>query len=215
MIAGILMFFAAAQAAGPSPLPPLPLDLTKFQRVASESGQVNYYALNIGAGGPRIHAHYRPPWESAVLGFQIEDADRARASALEWRWRALTLPLGGDECAKDKGDSAAGVHLTWKNGLKYYVLKYVWSGVGKRGEICDRKRGVFAARDTIIQESGPPLNEWRTVHVDLRAEFRRHFRDGDAKADVPDFVGVGLSTDGDQTHSESAADYADFVLYRD
>jgi hypothetical protein len=29
---------------------------------------------------------------------------------------------------------------------------------------------------------------------------------------VPDFIGVGLMTDGDQTRSESAADYGDFTV---
>ena len=51
-----------------------------------------------------------------------------------------------------------------------------------------------------------------TTILDLKAAFRRHFADGDANADVPDLVGVGLLTDGDQSHSESAADYADFVV---
>ena len=50
--------------------------------------------------------------------------------------------------------------------------------------------------------------------VDLKQEFRRHFGDGDPNAEVPDFVGVGIMTDGDQTKSESSADYADFVLKR-
>ena len=32
------------------------------------------------------------------------------------------------------------------------------------------------------------------------------------EGDVPDFVGIGLMSDGDQTNSVSAADYAGFVL---
>jgi hypothetical protein len=31
---------------------------------------------------------------------------------------------------------------------------------------------------------------------------------------VPDFMGVGIMSDGDQTRSDSSADYADFVLDR-
>ena len=43
--------------------------------------------------------------------------------------------------------------------------------------------------------------------IDPSAEFRAHF-----EGDVPDFVGVGLMSDGDQTRSISAADYSGFVL---
>jgi hypothetical protein len=48
----------------------------------------------------------------------------------------------------------------------------------------------------------------------LKSEFQHHFANGDPNADVPDLVGIGLMTDGDQTHSDSAADYADFVLVK-
>ena len=78
----------------------------------------------------------------------------------------------------------------------------------------DHKRSPFVSQDTIILESGGPLGVWRTEQIDLKQEFRRHFGDGDPNADVPDFVGVGIMTDGDQTKSESSADYAGFVLQR-
>jgi hypothetical protein len=61
-------------------------------------------------------------------------------------------------------------------------------------------------------ESGGPQNEWKSVELDLRAEYRRHFEGGRADADVPDLFGIGLMSDGDQTASPSSADFADFAL---
>jgi hypothetical protein len=104
------------------------------------------------------------------------------------------------------------VYVSWKRGLRYYTLKYVWSAVGKRGAVCDQKRNPFLAQDTVILESGAPLAEWKNVKLDLRAEFRKHFEGGDAGAEVPDFVGIGLMSDGDQTSSSSSADFAEFKL---
>ena len=109
---------------------------------------------------------------------------------------------------------AAVVYLTWKRGLRYYTLKYVWSAVGTKGRTCDSKRNPFVAQDTIILESGGPLGSWRTEDIDLAAQFRAHFEHGDAKAEVPDFVGIGLMTDGDQTGSPSAADFGSFTLVK-
>jgi hypothetical protein len=51
---------------------------------------------------------------------------------LRRRWRALVLPRGGNECADERGDSAASVYVTWKRGLRWYSLKYAWSSVGPR-----------------------------------------------------------------------------------
>jgi hypothetical protein len=192
----------------------LNLDVTRWQLVKRESGPVNYYQVVNDPTMPFVHAQYTPPEQTAVLGIQLSDSDRQRARAVSWQWRAVTLPQGGDECASGKGDSAAVVYLTWKRGLKWYTLKYVWSSVGQRGAVCDRKRNLFVEQDTVILETGAPLNVWKSEIVDLKQEFRRHFGDGNPNAEVPDFVGVGIMTDGDQTKSASSADYASFVLQR-
>jgi hypothetical protein len=185
-----------------------------FRVVERESGPVNYYRVFKDADPPFIRGDYHPPYATTVVGVQVPDDERATAHVLSWRWRAVTLPKGGNECQEGKGDSAAVVYVSWRRGLRWYALKYVWSAVGPKGATCDRKSNLFMAQDTVVLESGAPLNEWKTERIDLKAEFRKHFADGDASASVPDFLGIGLMSDGDQTHSDSSADYADFVLTR-
>jgi hypothetical protein len=187
------------------------IDLSAFRVVERESGPLNYYSL-VREPAPFIHSAYPVGAKTTVLGFRIPDDGRRAVGFLKWKWRALQLPRGGNECAASKGDSAAGVYVTWKRGLKWYSIKYVWSSMGPRGATCHRDRNLFRAQDTVIVESGPPLNEWRSVTVTLDREFRDHFENGDGRAKVPDLVGLGIMTDGDQTHSPSSADYADFVL---
>ena len=70
----------------------------------------------------------------------------------------------------------------------------------------------LVSQDTIVLQSGGPLNKWVTEEIDPTADFRKHFRDGDPDGHVPDLVGIGLMTDGDQTKSESSADYGGFEL---
>jgi hypothetical protein len=182
--------------------------------VERESGPTNYYSLHDEKPFPFVRASYRPPFETAVLGYQVPDDERSRVRWLHWKWRALVLPRGGNECAPKKGDSAAVVYVSWRRMLRWYAVKYVWSAVGPKGAVCDKKRNPFVAQDTVIIETGGPLNVWRDETLDLDAAFRRHFAEGDPTADVPDFMGVGIMTDGDQTQSESMADYAQFSLRR-
>ncbi len=214
-VAVVVSFFSSspgrAQAASADALN---LDVTHWKVVQRESGPVNYYSVVNDPAMPFVHARYLPPTATTVLGMQVADGDRQRARQVSWKWRAVTLPNGGNECADGKGDSAAVVYLTWKQTLKWYTIKYVWSAVGPVGAVCDKKRNPFVAQDTVILQSGGPTGVWKTENIDLRQEFRRHFADGNPNADVPDFVGVGIMTDGDQTKSESSADYADFVMQR-
>jgi hypothetical protein len=213
--AALVVIACAADASADGPARnAVELDVHAWRVIERESGKDNYFALVEAKDMPFLRARYKPPMETAVLGVRVADEDRDRARVLRWKWRAMTFPDGGDECADGKEDSAAVVYVSWKRGLKWYVLKYVWSSVGRRGATCDRKRNPFAAQDTYILESGGPTGQWKDEAIDLRAAFRRHFENGDSNADVPGFVGVGIMSDGDQTNSESAADWARFVLER-
>src|SRR5262249_31014141 len=99
----------AGQAAGPSELR---MNVGAWRIVEREPGLVNYCSVFKDATPPYIHAAYHPPMKTAVLGFQLPDADRSRGKQLRWSWRAITLPSGGNECADGKGDSAAVVYVT-------------------------------------------------------------------------------------------------------
>ncbi len=214
-VAGLAAFAAFGAAfSSAATAAPHKFSVQTFRVVERESGPVNYYRVFKDADPPFIRAEYRPPYATTVLGVEVPDGERSAAHTLSWRWRAMKLPSGGNECQEGKGDSAAVVYVSWRRTLKWYALKYVWSAVGPKGATCDQKSNPFMAQHTVVLESGAPLNEWRTEHIDLRAEYRKHFENGDASASVPDFLGIGLMSDGDQTHSESSADYADFVLGR-
>jgi len=188
-----------------------PIALGSFKIVERKSGPDNYYSVTPPPDA-HIHADYRPSYKTAVLGYQIPDSARRSVAGLRWSWRAMVLPKGGNECTSGKGDSAAVVYVTWKRGLRWYTLKYLWSAVAPKGRTCDSKRNPFVAQDTIIVDSGEPVGEWRTVRIVPDDEFRNHFEGGDPHASVPDIVGVGIMSDGDQTNSASVADYRDFVV---
>ncbi|HEY7516138.1 MAG TPA: DUF3047 domain-containing protein [Vicinamibacteria bacterium] len=193
----------------------LALDVRAFRPVEGPtSGPAVYYHVVDAPEGPLLRGAYRPGLETVTMGFEIPENLRQKIRRLRWSWRARAFPEGGNECRGGRGDSAASVSVAWKRGLKWYVLKYVWSSVAPLGEVCDRKRTLLLARDTIILESGGATGRWLPEVVDVRRAFIDHFAGGDAGAEIPDLVGVGLMTDGDQTNSESGADWARFeVVY--
>jgi hypothetical protein len=210
------LFLALALAAGAEAAAPavrvIYAKVQQWRLVDSQSGPVNYYSIVEDEDRPFIRGAYHPPHKKAVMGFEVPESQRNNVRRLEWSWRAMKMPAGGDECRAKKGDSAAVVYVTWRRFLRWYSLKYVWSASQKPGVVCDRKRNAFVAQDTVVLESGGPLGVWKRESLDLAKEFRAHFADGEADADVPALMGLGVMTDGDQTKSESAGDYADFVL---
>ncbi len=186
------------------------LDIRSFQVVRQSSGKDDYYRVETGPDGPYLAARYRPPFDTMVRGIEAPHRYRRTLAGLRWRWRVRTFPKGGDDCNPDVGDAAAGVFATFKAGLKVMVIKYVWNSVGPAGKSCELANNLFFAKREVVLRSGGEVDTWQTETVDPRADFARYF--GGRLEDVPDFVALGVLTDGDATSSPSEADYADFVL---
>ena len=181
-----------------------------FKVLEQDSGPVNYYSVVTEGDVVMIHSAYKPGLATVVLAAVVPEEAR-KASRISWRWRVHSLPKDSNDCGPGFADSGAAVFLTFKSGMKYKILKYVWSTTGAVGTFCQSKRGWFLDRDTILLRVGGPLNVWRSEEVDPRLAYAKHFET--KLEDVPDFVGIAVMTDGDQSDSVVESDYADFVVH--
>jgi hypothetical protein len=193
-----------------------PLDVRDFRPAEGPtSPSAVYYSVVQDDGDPFLRGTYLPGMETVTMGIEVPKPLRQRVRYLRWRWRVRTFPTGGDECRPGLGDSPASVNAVFKRGLRWYILKYVWSSVSPLGATCDRKRSLTLFRDTIVLGTGGKADVWRKEVVDVRRAFIDHFGKGDPHTDIPDFVGVGLMTDGDQTQTAAGADWSDIELVSD
>jgi hypothetical protein len=207
-----LAFTVLAASAAPPRLYPIPIDgLKVLQR---DSGPVNYYQTLVEGPLRYIHADYRPPLSTVTLFEPLPDQFRRGVRRFRWRWRAQVLPVHGNECSKSLGDSAAAVYLTWKSGLRWYSLKFVWSADAKVGDTCNKIRSPFVFSDSIVLHSGHTSADWVQEDVDPAWLFQRHFIDTGDTDSYPELQGIGILSDGDQTHTESSADYASFEMLK-
>jgi hypothetical protein len=212
MLALFALLLAAAPA--PQPLKSYPIGVLGLQVLKRDSGPVNYYKTIEAGADSYVRADYQPPLKTVALFQALPDNFRKGVKLARWRWRALVLPLHGNECANGKGDSAAAVYMTWKSGLRFYSLKFIWSAEAKVGDICNKKRNPFVFSDSIILRTGTTSSEWVTEEIDPNALFQKHFIDTGETDTLPEFQGFGILTDGDQTLSESSADYAGFEFFK-
>jgi hypothetical protein len=190
------------------------IDVREFRVLQRDSGPRNYYRVVSEESEEFIRGVYSPPLQTVTLFAPVPEALHHGVRLMRFRWRALVLPRGGNECREDRGDAAANVYVTWKHGMRWYSLKLIWSTEAPAGATCNITRNPFVASDSIILRSGPPTGIWREEEIDPDALYRQHFAGGNLNAEVPDLQGIGILTDGDQTHSVSAADFAGFVFYK-
>lgn len=212
LVASALGFCALGSA--PPNARPIPLDVHRFAVLERDSGPTSYYRILDDPAGPFIRGVYAPSLQTVTLFADVGDGLRNGVDLIRFRWRAWVLPVNGNECIPGRGDAAANVYIAWKRGLRWYSVKLVWSSDGVAGATCRGPRNALVASDAVILRSGGPTGVWQEEEVDPAALFRAHFEGGRVDAEVPELQGIGIMTDGDETHTMSAADYAGFVLYR-
>lgn len=211
----VAMLAAAPAVRAEEGLREVPIDVHEFRVLERDSGPHNYYRVVDDESGAYIRGTYGPWLQTVTLFAPVPDDARRGVRRIRFRWRAQVLPRGGNECAPGRGDGAANVYVIWKRGMRWYSVKLDWSAEAPAGTTCNGIRNPFVASDTVIVRSGGPTGVWREEEVDPDVLFRAHFEGGRADAEVPELQGIGILTDGDQTHSVSAADYAGFVLYKE
>lgn len=209
----LVVLAVCALASAPAAARSFPLGVDKFEVFERDSGPQSYYWIIEEPGESFIRAIYKPQLQTVTLFADVGDGLRTGVDKIRFRWRAWVMPIAGNECVPGRGDGVANVYIAWKRGLRWYSVKLVWSTDAPVGATCNKTRNLLTASESVILRSGPRLGEWIEEEIDPSALFRAHFADGNPDAEVPELQGIGIMTDGDQTQSTSAADYAGFFLY--
>ncbi len=181
-------------------------------RVVEGDADDNYYRLREEQGRTVFHASYPPAQEDTVtLGKEIPETPVAR-HALRWSWRVHQFPEGAPEQEEPHSDSACAVYATFGSTFHRQSIKYVWSATVPKGTVIGPRRTWLYDVVTVVLEGPGVPNVWRTEEVDVARDWARWFGDGKGPKDAPPMRALGLLTDGDDSHSQPSADYADILL---
>jgi hypothetical protein len=166
------------------------------------------FTVESSAGEHVLHARYKS--KAVALGHGIADWDMRRYPYLTWRWKAVSLPKGGNETQSDLDDTAASVQAVWLIGFPFMVrtLRYTWSSTLPAGTRASNRLG----HDQLLALEGGPQHggQWRQATVNVLEHYQQWF----GMSDTAPPTGISIQTDADATQSSAEAYYADFRLCR-
>ena len=143
--------------------------------------------------------------ETAVQIFKRFYWDLSRWPILSWRWRAKALPGPPPGTKERLDDNACGLYVVF-GGYGGKALKFIWSTDLPAGKVVEDTPGQFII---IVASAGAKeLGHWQKRSFNIMDEYRRAFGSVPHKAPV----GIGILTDGDQTHTPAICDYDDFEI---
>jgi hypothetical protein len=164
-------------------------------------GSPNYDNIRIVDDDGRRALAMKSADDSTTLSREIKGTVRLKNTpVLEWEWKAIVLPKGGNSCKKATDDQAGQLFVVWPRfpeTVRSRIIGYVWDTTQPVGTMCrSEKTGTVTY---VVVRSGPgELNRWVTEKRNVAEDFKKIY------GEAPDDPAVlALSIDSNDTHSAS------------
>lgn len=166
-------------------------------------------APEAGASGRALRM--RSAGDNSTIARKIGAVDVRQHAILEWRWRVVTLPAGGDARVKATDDEAAQLYVVFPrfpSAVRSRVIGYVWDATAPAGTIVQSPSSPMVTY-VVVRSGAAELDRWITERRNVREDFRRIYGeepDGPAEA-------ISLGIDSNDTRS-TAESYVGEIVFR-
>ena len=161
------------------------------------------YDLTVVRDGERNVLHLRSDNDSSTISKDIKGTVvLARTPILEWSWKAVVLPRGGDSRHRETDDQAAQLFVVWPRfpqAVRSRIIGYVWDTTAPAGTVA--KSAKTSTVTYIIVRSGEGgLGQWVTERRNVSEDFKKIY--GEAPED-PAALSVAIDSNDTQSVAES------------
>jgi hypothetical protein len=164
------------------------------------------YDLEIVSDSGRSVLRLRSTGESSTISRDLNGTiDLKQTPILEWTWKAVALPSGGNACRKESDDQAAQVYVVWQTTL---IIGYVWDSTAPAGTICKSQK-MSGVTYVIVRSGAEQLGKWITERRNVLEDFRRIYGETPDKPSA-----VALAIDSNDTGSNAGSLFGSIVFTR-
>jgi hypothetical protein len=161
------------------------------------------YAFKVEDNEGRPALHLKSANEGSTISREIKGRIKLKATpVLEWSWKAVVLPKGGNSCKKATDDQAAQIFVVWPRfpeAVRSRIIGYVWDTTQPVGTICkSEKTGTVTY--VVMHSGSADLGKWVTERRNVMEDFTKIY--GEAPDD-PAAVSVAIDSNDTSSMSES------------
>ena len=169
---------------------------------AQKWGKPAYDFAIVETDGRRA-VHLKSKDEGSTMSKDIKGkVDLKQTPILEWSWKVLQLPQGGDSRKKELDDQAAQVFVTWPRFpemVRSRIVGYVWDTTAPVGTIVKSEKTSTVTY--VVLRSGPSeLAKWVTERRNVREDFKKIYGE---EPENPAAVSIAIDSNDTKSSAES------------
>lgn len=168
------------------------------------------YEFEVVSESPTRVLHLVSNGDSSTINKDIK-IDCKDYQVLQWRWKVVELPKGGDARKKATDDQALQLYVTFPrfpNAVRSRVIGYIWDTTAPAGTIVkSQKTGLVTY--VVMRSGDADIGKWVTETRNVCEDYKKIY------AEEPDekVEALSIGIDSDDTHSR-AEGYVGEILFR-
>ena len=161
------------------------------------------YDLEIVADNGQPVLRLRSKGETSTISRDLRGSvDLDETPILEWSWKVITLPSGGNACQKSTDDEAAQVYIAWlraPESVRSRMIGYVWDSTAPVGTICKSEK-LGTVTYIVVRSGSDGLGKWIPERRNVVEDFRRIYGE---RPDKPNALALSIDSDDTRSSAES------------
>ncbi|MEK7701302.1 MAG: DUF3047 domain-containing protein [candidate division NC10 bacterium] len=121
---------------------------------------------------------------------------------LEWSWKVVALPKGGDSRSKHADDQAAQLYVAWPRfpqAVRSRIIGYVWDTQAPQGLfVKSEKTGTVTY--VVVRSGTADLGKWLTERRNVVEDYRKIYGE---EPESPGAVSIAIDSDDTTSSAES------------
>jgi hypothetical protein len=164
----------------------------------------------VESGSPSRVLHLRSDNDSSTISKEVK-VDVKQYPILEWRWRVVLLPRGGDARRKESDDEAAQLYVTFPrfpSAIRSRIIGYIWDTAAPVGAIFPSQK-VSTVTFVVVRSGDAELGRWVTETRNVLEDYKRIY--GEAPAEAAGAISLSINSQNTGTRADA---YVGEILFR-
>lgn len=167
------------------------------------------YDFRIVTEGGRKAIHLKSAGDSSTISKEVK-VDVKTWPMLQWSWRVVTLPKGGDARKSATDDEAAQIYVTFPRfptAVRSRIISYIWDTTAPVGATFkSQKTGLVTY--VVVRSGSAELGKWMTESRNVLEDFKKIY--GETPGE--DVGAISLAIDSNDTNSTAESFFGEIFF---
>ena len=158
--------------------------------------------FTVVAESPDRVIHLKADNDSSTITKELK-VDVKQYPILQWRWKVIVLPKGGDARRKETDDEAAQLYVTFPrfpSAVRSRVIGYIWDASAPAGAIFPSQK-VSTVTFVVVRSGDADLGKWLTETRNVLADYKRIY--GEDPGESVGAVSLSINSQNTSTRAEA------------